>query len=216
MRISTAGVRREAGGYRSAWVGSRAALVVALVLLAGVVVLPAPAQAERERSCSYGEAAALFEALPPLFTFKPREDPDGYPDCQFRLFLDGETVTFTEDDWFLAGAVYFLPYQWFGLTRDEAIEVLDTIESRLWIAEVDDGVAGDLVEQTLMHTGYRGFHSPFFGLVVYRQVGLITRLPVGEYQSVFEEVFGDVFPLDELLGDLEWRSEVIIRVLPTP
>jgi hypothetical protein len=210
MRFSGIEVRPGTRPCWSSWVGSRAALVVALVLVTGVVVQPAPAQADRERPCSYGEAAALFQALPPLATFQPREDPDAYPDCQFRLFLDGETVTFTEDDWFLAGAVYFLPYSDFGLTREEAIRVLDTIESRLWFAEIDDGVAGDLVEQTLMHSGYRGFHHPFFGLVVYRQVGLITQLPVGEYRSVFE----DDMPDNPYIPGGLFHSEVTIKILP--
>jgi hypothetical protein len=188
------------------WVSRPIVVMAAIALALSVVLAPSSGEASEDQPCTFGEARALFEAMPPLFHFKPLEGTEEYPDCQFRLFWHGETVTFTEDDWFLAGAVGFVEYRDLDLSRHEAIAELDRFTSRLWFAPVSGGVVGDVVEQALMESGFKSFRSPVFGLVVYKHVGVITRLPAGEYLSAWDLYFDEV---------LVQRFEVTIHILPS-
>jgi hypothetical protein len=182
--------------------GSRVFVVGLLGVLLGTY---APVTATAGPECSYGDAMAVFQALPPLFYHQPRDAL--LPACQYRAFFDGEHVTFYEDDWFVGGSVFFWEYQQLGMSREEGIAELEKLTARLWLSEIGPGgEVGSPVEQPLMETGYKSLDTLDFGLTVYRHDGVILHLPPVDYLSTWE---------------VSWEGEVIehyemtIHVLPT-
>jgi hypothetical protein len=188
------------------------ATVLLVSLLGGAPA--APADTGKSRPCTLGDARATFETLEVANEILLREGAD-HPwadtliHCQFRLFWEdghpllGQPVTFSEDDIFLGGVVDFLPYRDLGLTRSEAVEILEQEEIRTWLAEVTDGVIGSPVEQPLMETTVKSTMTADFGLVVAKQWGYITQLPAGTYLSTTEASH-------PIWGDESWTVEVII------
>lgn len=143
--------------------------------------------------CTTGDALAMFEALQVATNvMRPRgiEAPkllDTLSRCQYRLFRNGATFTFSEEDTFLGGVLWLYDYDNLGLTREEAIADLESIQDRVWLAEVQPGGAtGPWVEQPLMRTAYKNIESAVFGLTVLQHRAFITRLPPGEYWSYWE------------------------------
>ena len=148
------------------------------------------AKLKAEPSCTIGDAQAMFQVLPiPAYVMLSRgiERPklvDTLSQCQYRVFLDGFTFTFSEEDVFLGGVSYLYDYKQLGVTRQEAISELETYQDRVWLAEVlPGGAIGPWVEQPLMRTAYKNIQTTDFGLIVYHQRGFITQLPPGEYLS---------------------------------
>jgi hypothetical protein len=174
-------------------------------VLTGLLWTSAPVARADATTCSYGNAQALFQAFPPLFNYQPRED--FFPECQYRLFLDGEHVTFDEDDWFVAGIVLYVEYQQLGETREAGIADIEKYGNRLWLSEIGaDGQVGTPVEQSLMETTYKDLHTADLGLIVYKHFGVILHLPPGDYLSTWESSYeGEVVDL----------AEVTLHVLPT-
>src|SRR5687767_2527629 len=99
------------------WCFSRTRLGLVGLLVAGMLgMATTPAAAGTER-CSYGDAAAQWQAFYPIFLNVPRDT--FIPPCQYRIWLDKWTFTFTEDDYFLGGNALGYDYQAAGITRDE-------------------------------------------------------------------------------------------------
>jgi hypothetical protein len=178
----------------------RSVVGCAVVLMVAAVGMP-PAAAG-PGACSYGQAGAVHEAWIPHFLHEPRTTQ--YPDCQFRLYLDGEEVTFTDQDWFLAGIVVYVEYEALGMSRTEAIADMDSVGHRLWFTPIlPGGGFGTPEEQALSRTAYRNTDSPLERLV-YNSIGVILRLSPGDYLSHYEQTYqGDVF-----------EADVIVHVVP--
>lgn len=172
------------------------------LLLVATFTPAAPSENQTNGVCSYGHTRSLLEAFPPFFHYQPPRFE--YPDCQYRVFLDGEEVTFKEGDWILAGSVLFLEYRQLGLTREEAIAILEGIEQRLWLAEIQpNGQLGTIVEKEILEAGFKDFPSPIFGHSVYKSTGAIMQLEPGQYLSIYQATFeGDVL-----------ESEMVVRVI---
>lgn len=177
----------------------------ALVILSSILVTSiSPAEALRRaevnaQPCTMGDARAIFEALPiAVHVIRPRgiEGPkllDSLGRCQYRLFRDGATFTFSEKDVFLGGVVELYDYENVGVTREEAIADLGSIQDRVWLAEVlPGGATGVWVEQPLMRTAYKNIQSVVLGLTVLQHRAFITSLPPGEYLSHLESSYQGV------------------------
>ena len=143
--------------------------------------------------CTIGDARAMLEAIQiPVHVLRPGgiEKPkllDTLASCQYRLFRDGTTVTFNEDDVILGGVAYFHDYVQLGVSRPQAVAELETIHDRVWLAAVlPDGSVGDLEEQPLMRTSYKDIMSGLLGLAVFQHRAFITQLAAGEYLSFWE------------------------------
>ncbi|HET7236914.1 MAG TPA: hypothetical protein VFK59_10845 [Actinomycetota bacterium] len=168
--------------------------VAALVLSLAVGV--SPASATPAEPCSLGDAREQFETFPLTF--------EGIPPCQYRLFFDGQTFTFGEDDYFLGGVVSLADYDpSLEGSRDAAIALLEAETLQTWIAEVTASGIGELVEQPLMRTALKSGSNDQSGSYVWVQWGLITRLPPGEYVSVTESS-------SPTFGDETWTVHLII------
>jgi hypothetical protein len=160
------------------------ALLIALVasLLPGVSPIVAVSAATQPEPCTIGDASALFQVSPlPNQVMRPRgQDHPGlleaYGRCQYRLFRDGETFTFCEDDFFLGGTVAFWDYKASGISRADAIAEMELSTDRVWL---------DGVEQVLQRTAYKDLNSLNLGLVVYQVRGFIGQLPPGDHVSVW-------------------------------
>jgi hypothetical protein len=158
--------------------------------------------------CSYGDAQALFNAIEVANETLLRSGL-GHPwaqtlvRCQYRLFWEdghpvlGQPVTFSEGDHFLGGVVAFIPYKLLGISRADAIAILEAIHVRTWLAEVTANGVGDLVERSLMESAIHNTMTAGFGLIVSRQWGFIDQLPAGEYVSFTEAVAPVFFELEE-------------------
>jgi hypothetical protein len=110
------------------------------------------------------------------------------------------TFTFTDEDVFLGGIVQLYDYENAGLSREEAIADLESIQDRVWLAEVlSGGVTGAWVEQPLMRTAYKNIESAVLGLTVLQQRAFITSLPPGEYLSYWESSYQGVPDLTALV-----------------
>jgi hypothetical protein len=167
-----------------------------LVSLVASLVWPPPAGSQPPvgtKPCTVGDARAMLEALQiPVHVMRPRgiEGPkllDALAECQYRLFRDGATVTFSEEDVILGGVAYLYEYVQLGTTRDQAVAELEAIQDRVWLGPVlPDGSVGDLVEQPLMHTNYKNIMSSLLALTVVQHRAFITQLPAGEYLSFWE------------------------------
>jgi hypothetical protein len=163
-------------------IGTISALIVVLTFM-----LPA-AHAAASEPCSYGDAQALLNQGPVAFRLA-----DGSADqpglgglvgrCQFRLYEDGATVTFSDEDYFLGGIFLFWTYEEleeFGWTRAEAIADLKLVTDRMEIASVVGGEIGAFEDVPLIVTRFRDAFGPP-GHVVYTHHAFITQLPAGEY-----------------------------------
>jgi hypothetical protein len=153
-----------------------------------------PAAAPGER-CTYADAQSLFNNFSSAFALRargpsPSSPVDAVTNCQYRLFFDGATFTFAQQDVFLGG----INLSWdvetaglLGITREEAIADLEATETRVWLARVEsDGTVGALVEQPLLRTPYKDGVHPALGRVVQQHRAYITSLPAGEHLSIFE------------------------------
>jgi hypothetical protein len=183
------------------------------LLVAGMLLTTAPAATADtyigtdHNGCSYGDAKATSQAFYPFFEHKPREE-NSIPPCQYRIWLDMDHFTFTEDDWFFGGNALAFDYKAEGITRHEAIAILERVGHRLWLARIDSKGEriGPLVEQSLKLSGFRDVSEAGGGTVVYQQVGLILQLPPGDYVSVYEESFD---------GQPFFDADVILHIVPS-
>lgn len=139
---------------------------------------------------------ALFQELPiPAGVMRPRgiTKPafvQNLSKCQYRVFLDGQTFTFHEDDYITGGVVLLSEYKALGMTRAQAIADLELEEDRVWLAKKRaDGTFEDPVEQPLMRTAYKDVDNQVFGLSVFQHRAFIKRLAPGEYESTFVSTF---------------------------
>lgn len=177
---------------------NRAALAILVSMLISSM---SPTEALRRdgshaQPCTMGDAKAMFEGLQiPVHVMRPRgiDEPkllDSLGRCQYRLFRDGAMFTFSEEDVFLGGVVELYDYESGGLTRQEAIAELESIQDRAWLAPVlPGGATGDWVEQSLMRTAYKNIESAVLGLTVLQHRAFITSLPPGEYLSYWESSY---------------------------
>jgi hypothetical protein len=164
-------------------IGTVSALVFAVVACIGVQ----PARADTEQPCSYGGAQALLQMAPVAATQSDGSDRPHlgqlWEECQFRLYLDGETVTFREDDYILGAIAWWWTYEEmaeFGWSRAQAIDDLQLVTDRIEMATVTDGVAGPFEPVPVIVTKYRD--APLFGMhIVFNQRAILTQLPAGEY-----------------------------------
>jgi hypothetical protein len=170
----------------------------ALVVLLTILMLVTPLRGvDREvEPCGIGDAQAMFQVLViPVAIMRPRgidqsKLVDSLSRCQYRLFSNGATYTFSEYDVFLGGIVWLGDYKARGITRQDAIAEIEATDDRVWMAELGPaGEIGELVEQPLMRTSYKTIPHPVFGMTVYQQRAFITQLPPGEYVSVWESTF---------------------------
>jgi hypothetical protein len=164
--------------------GFRLGLVM-IATTAGIVV-PA-AGATTEPPCTYGDAQALLQELPLSFTQSLGSDRPRlgqlFGRCQFRLFQDGETIAFREDDVVLGGILMFWSYEdmdAFGWTRAEAIMDLELAVDHVEMAVVTGGIAGPFEPVPLIETKYRDVRSAV-GHIVFNHRAFIRVYPVGEY-----------------------------------
>ena len=166
--------------------------LVAVSALVAVFVFAAGFAASADSSstpCTVGDAAANFEApLQHLF--------ESLGICQYRLFFDGETFTFCEDDVILGGVNDFFEYKAAGLSREAAIALLELDGDRVWL---------DDVEQPLLRTAYKDGLHPFFGHGVYQHRAFITQLTPGDHVSYYERTIS---------GDLVFTATVNLHILP--
>src|SRR5262245_51434041 len=101
--------------------------VITFLLIALLAVTTIPAEATKPEPCTLGDAMSLFEAFPvPFQIMKPRglDEPkliSSVAECQYRVFFDGKTYTFNEDDVFLGGILWLADYKALGISREDAI-----------------------------------------------------------------------------------------------
>jgi hypothetical protein len=157
------------------------ALALCAVCVVGLVAgSVATAGSTPTSPCTYGEAQHSFQA--PYTSINPDIPYPFGNECQYRLFRDGETVTFCEDDFILGGVIWFADYPVLDMSRQEAIADIELNEDHVWI---------DGVEMPLMDTGIKDGQHPFFGKVVYKQRAFIAQLSVGEHTSYYENFHPD-------------------------
>lgn len=164
--------------------GRLSVLIAALTF----IVLPAANAAASDQPCSYGDARALLNQAP--VAFRLDDGSDHQPGlgglvgrCQFRLYQDGETVTFSDEDYILGGILIFRTYEELeemGWTRAEAIADMKLTTDYVEIASVVGGEVGTFEDVPLIVTHYRDASSPI-GHLVYNHRAFITRLPAGEH-----------------------------------
>jgi hypothetical protein len=154
------------------------ALVAVILVVTGTVASQAQGVSQR---CNEGDAQAMLQAEPVAAEMLRRgQDHPGLLDtlaaCQYRVYLDGRTFTFCEDDVILGGLVWFWPYVTAGISREDAIADIELIQDRVWI---------DGEEQTLERTAFKDLHTLLFGQIVYQQRAFITQLPPGDHESFY-------------------------------
>src|SRR5688572_18010922 len=173
---------------------SRASHLAAAVVLLVLLVLPtAPPAAGAAGPCTRGAAQALLQGFGVATRLGDRPVPPSlgidYFRCQFRLYEDGVTFTFSDQDYILGGIARFVTYdelEEFGWSRAEAIALLESITEEVEIATVVGGNVGTFELVPLIVTSYRdAIASP--GLVVYNHRAFITKLPAGEYLVRYTE-----------------------------
>jgi len=134
------------------------ALAVATLSLTMLAVgSVAAADSPREPRCTMGEALANFEAPFPHFV---SDDLSIRFKCQYRLFFDGRSFTYCEDDLILGGIIYFIDYAAEGWSREEGIAYLESVGSRVWL---------DGIEQPLERTAYKDGKHPSGAQGVYHR-----------------------------------------------
>lgn len=180
----------EETSAKTHWI-RRLGLGVAIALVTAFAVL-SPASGSPDRACTNGDAQALVQALPVASAMRLRghDHPgllEAFAACQYRVFFDGRTFTFSESDHFVGGIAWFADYKAAGISRDEAIAEIESTEDRVWIAKRQpDGSIGARVAQPLTRTAYKGLLHPVFGQVVYQHRAFVSQLPAGEYVSYWE------------------------------
>jgi hypothetical protein len=162
--------------------------ISALIVVLAIISIPAAHAAASDEPCSYGDAQALLNQGP--VAFRLADGSANQPGlgglvgrCQFRLYEDGATVTFSDEDYFLGGIILFWTYEEleeFGWTRAEAIADLKLVTDRVEIASVEGGEIGAFEDVPLIATRFRDAFGPP-GHVVYTHHAFITQLPAGEY-----------------------------------
>jgi len=121
---------------------------------------------------------------------------EALPRCQYRLFWDGRTVTFCEDDVILGGIVWLWDYKAAGISRADAIADIELTTDRVWL---------DGEEQVLQQTAFKDVNSAVSGLNVYQHRAFITQFPPGDHVSVWVSTYP---------GLPDETATVTIRVLP--
>jgi hypothetical protein len=173
--------------------------LMALAALTGsAVLLPSTSAPAAEDTCTQEKVDGIFQTFPIQYVNYLQGRPvlgEAVGNCQYRLFFDGETVTFSEEDVFLGGIVEFSDYKAQGITRKQGIQQIANTTDRVWLAPVlSDGTPGSPVEQLLSVTGYKDAIHPIFGRIVYQHRAFITQLEPGEYLSIWEGTFeGEIF-----------------------
>lgn len=143
--------------------------VALIVLVAG----PVASADSQKPTCTKGDARSNFEA-----PFEQFLTDDNRFECQYRLFFDGRTFTYCEDDVILGGVILRLEYKTMNLSRDAAIASLESIEQTVWL---------DGIEQPLMRTAYKDAQDPVLGHIVYQQRAFTTQLSPGTHISVMQD-----------------------------
>ena len=164
-------------------------LIVLIGLVASMLpaVVPTVAAASgagavQQASCTLGDATALSQVSPlPSQVMRSRgQDHPGlleaYSRCQYRIFRDGETFTFCEDDYIVGSKVANFDYKASGVARADAIAVLELELDRVWV---------DGVERVLDRTSYRDLNTVSFGVIVYQVRSFVTRLSPGDHESTW-------------------------------
>jgi hypothetical protein len=177
-------------------------VLLCLAILAAVAV-PSAAAPARPQDCTEANATALFQTFPVAFqVVRPRTDApqivESIGRCQYRIFSDGATFTFSENDVILAGIVEFWDYAAQGMSRAEGIALIESVEDRLQI---------DGVEQTLQRTAYKDVIHPVFGRVVYQHRAAMLRLSPGVHTSEWQNV-------DPIFGTS--TATVTLVITPSP
>jgi hypothetical protein len=164
-----------------------------MAIVGGMVFLASPVQAASPTLCTRGMAQSMLQSFGvTVFVQESRgiRRVDGFDECMYRLFADGEHFTFSEDEFFLGRTGYFFPYRAEGVSRAEAIAEIEMIVDRVWIATVaPDGTRGELVEQPLIYTAFKNVISEEEGPLVYQQRGFIAQLPPGDYVTILVTSF---------------------------
>jgi hypothetical protein len=162
----------------------RSIFTVAAVGLS-LAIGPVPAMATPTDPCTLGDAREQFETFPLTF--------EGIPPCQYRLFFNGQTFTFGQDEFFLGGVVRRESYDpSVEGSRDAASSRLEGEAFRVWIAELTETGIGELVDRPLMRTALKSGKNDQFGTYVWVQWGYITQLPPGEYLTLSQSPNGRV------------------------
>jgi hypothetical protein len=135
-----------------------------------------------------GEVQSVFEALP-IGVFNVGDTRGGLgagaTHCRYQIAVDGTSVSFHSSDLFFGGFGNFIPFEYLGISQEEAIALLLSSEDTVYLGPAGTPLE-DLVEQELMHTAVKRTKIPGFGRVVYQNIGFITQLEPGEYVSYYE------------------------------
>jgi hypothetical protein len=163
-----------------------------------------------ERMCTYADAQITFNSWSAALTLRRRgidasRPVDAISRCQYRLFWDGETVTFPAGDVFVGGVNLFFTIDelgLFGATRQMGIAGLDAIEVRVWLVPILGGTPGDPIEQVVLRTPSKNGTLLDGTAIVQQHRGIITSLPPGQYLSVTEFKFPQFFsyPAEEFVS----------------
>jgi hypothetical protein len=188
-------------------------LSFATLALAGILAIDAPrgVAAPEIDHCSEGEASSFFQEAPRAFNFEhdngafaDRLGDHGFALCQYRVFLDKWTFTFCEYDTFVGGLYLYWDYEAQGMTREDAIADIEAVHDRVWLARRDRGKLGPRIEQPLQSTAYKDLQDPEDGKIVFQHRAFFGKLPVGEYESFWEETY-----FDEV-----YKAQVHLVILP--
>jgi len=158
------------------------------------------------KHCTVGDVTAVLEALQIAF-FKAADWPadikiaglGGSANCQYRFFLpqkptNGEPFAFCEDEVFLGGVAWSVPYQALGIERQFAIEEdLEHVQSTVLFGPVN----GLQSERSLLRTAYKDINLQGIGNIVYTQEAFVTQQEPGLYLSSWTSFFMGT-PLDSV------------------
>ena len=165
-------------------------------VLAAASVIAASPSARANPVCTKGTAQALSQVLPiaaKVISVRGNDHArlvEGLGECQYRLFADGATFTFSEDDYFVGGVVWLSDYKESQISRQSAVNDTNLIQDRAWLAKLDaNGNPGPVVEQVLQRTAFKDVMTQNLGLVVYQQRSFIAKLPPGRYVSYWRSSY---------------------------
>ena len=161
-------------------------------LLIAALGVQAPARADVQ-TCTKGDAQLNLNAGPSIVgaVWIPGRGEagnavDAVASCRYNVFADGETFTFTAQDWFVGQITWLAAYKADGIPRADAIADIRLTVDRVWLAPVlPDGSIGPLVEQALHYSQFKDTFRPCCGHMVYQERAFATQLPPGEYVSVW-------------------------------
>jgi hypothetical protein len=187
----------------------RIGFAVCLVAALGV---QAPARADFQ-TCTKGDAQLNLSAGPSIVgaVWIPGRGGagnavDAVSTCRYNVFADGETFTFTADDWFVGQITWLDPYKADGIPRSEAVANIKLGVDRVWLAPVlPDGSIGPLVEQTLHYSAFKDTFRPCCGHMVYQERAFAAQLPPGEYVSIW---------LSQYPGEPDQTATVYLHITP--